>query len=280
MIEIGKIHSAASKWMIVLSVAVHGLALCALVVCSVFMVAEKPKREKVVKMKFDVTEPKPGLPTVEKFAKPAAPVEKPMPVPEIAAVEPSPAPSQAKTDTIVAKPAPKPESIKITRNRKPPKQIEHVMEPKPKPKPTAKKEENPGESFEKKMADLRRKEDERKKSAQAAKQEEPTRGMMGKGDQEAQNAWFQTIRNSIGRHWAIVGEKPENVLTKIGLEIADDGNLLNANIEKSSGDESFDKSALRAVFQAAPFPPLPPGLRDRIKQAGGMALKFTPGGMQ
>jgi TonB family protein len=278
MIEIGKIHSAVSKRMLIISVAVHGIAVCALVVCSALLVTEKPKQPEVVKVKFKLEEPKPGLPTVEKLTPAAAPVELPKPSPELAVVESSPAPSPTKNETIVAKQVSQPDSIKVTRKRKQPKVVENV--PEAKPKPVVKKEENAKEAFEKRMADLHRKEEGRPKTAQPVKPEEPSRGMMGKGDADEQNAWFQKLRSSVNQNWALLGENTDKSATTIGLKIADDGNLLKADVEESSGDPSFDKSALRAVFQAAPFPPLPPGLRDRIKQEGGMALKFTRRGMQ
>jgi TonB family protein len=278
MIEIGKIHSAVSKRMLFVSVAVHGMAVCALVVCSALLVTEKPKQPEVVKVKFKLEEPKPGLPTVEKLTPAAAPLEAPKPPPELAVVEPSSAPEPAKNETIVAKSLAKPDSIQITRKRKQPKIVENVSEAKP--KPAAKKEENAKEAYEKRMADLHRKEDEHKKGAAPVKPEEPSRGMMGKGDAEEQNAWLQKVKSAINQHWSILPENQDKNPATVGLKLSDDGNLLDANVEKSSGDASFDKSALRAVFQAAPFPPLPPGLRDRIKQAGGMALRFAPGGMQ
>jgi TonB family protein len=51
-------------------------------------------------------------------------------------------------------------------------------------------------------------------------------------------------------------------------------------VNESSGDEVFDKSALRAVFQADPFPAVPTEVMGKIRKAGGLALRFTPKGMQ
>ncbi len=44
----------------------------------------------------------------------------------------------------------------------------------------------------------------------------------------------------------------------ITFEILRDGSLKNAKIAQSSGNSTLDYSALRAVMDAAPFPPLPP----------------------
>ena len=66
----------------------------------------------------------------------------------------------------------------------------------------------------------------------------------------------------------------------IGVQIAEDGKLVDASIDSSSGDKLFDNSALRAIFHAAPFPPIPQEVTDKIRQSGGLALRFTPGGMQ
>jgi TonB family protein len=69
-------------------------------------------------------------------------------------------------------------------------------------------------------------------------------------------------------------------VTVIGVKIADNGRLMDASVDKSSGDQVFDRSAMRAVFQAAPFPPIPSELKEKISKAGGLALRFTPKGMQ
>jgi TonB family protein len=57
----------------------------------------------------------------------------------------------------------------------------------------------------------------------------------------------------------------------VGFVVAADGNIYNLEVEKSSGYESCDSSALRAVTNTGQLPPLPEG----IKQIRVM-LKFDP----
>ncbi len=45
------------------------------------------------------------------------------------------------------------------------------------------------------------------------------------------------------------------------FEIGRDGQIKEPSVEKSSGNAIYDQSALRAVMEASPFPPLPPEFR-------------------
>jgi hypothetical protein len=44
----------------------------------------------------------------------------------------------------------------------------------------------------------------------------------------------------------------------------------NVAVDESSGDELFDKSAMRRILQGAPFPALPCEAAEKIRDAGGM----------
>lgn len=93
--------------------------------------------------------------------------------------------------------------------------------------------------------------------------------------------WFEDVRGRINSHWSILGDNRKiEKIAVIGVKLSDDGRLIDATVDETSGDPMFDKSAMRAVFLASPFPPVPPDIRERIKQAGGLALRFSPGGMQ
>lgn len=52
---------------------------------------------------------------------------------------------------------------------------------------------------------------------------------------------------------------------QIIFTIKRDGMLAGADIEEKSGDSNFDLACLRGVSQAAPFPPLPEGLPEKIR---------------
>jgi protein TonB len=47
-------------------------------------------------------------------------------------------------------------------------------------------------------------------------------------------------------------------MTVITFDILRDGSVKNPQIAQRSGNSTLDYSALRAVMDAAPFPPLPP----------------------
>ncbi len=52
---------------------------------------------------------------------------------------------------------------------------------------------------------------------------------------------------------------PEATRCRVRARIDRSGRLLEAGISLESGMPAFDRAALRAVFAAAPFPPLPQG---------------------
>lgn len=60
--------------------------------------------------------------------------------------------------------------------------------------------------------------------------------------------WVKPILEGIGEPYEV----------SVVFEILRDGRLRNLRIDQTSGIPSFDRSALRAVADAAPFPPLPP----------------------
>ena len=69
-------------------------------------------------------------------------------------------------------------------------------------------------------------------------------------------AWYlRTVQAKITERWAgkaIPGQQP--VAT---FEISRDGRVLGLAVEKPSGNPYYDQAALRAITEAAPFPPLP-----------------------
>ena len=57
----------------------------------------------------------------------------------------------------------------------------------------------------------------------------------------------------------------------VRVEILRNGTIKPPRIEKSSGDSTFDRAALRAVQDASPFPPLP---QEWTKQTLRVDLRF------
>jgi protein TonB len=72
-------------------------------------------------------------------------------------------------------------------------------------------------------------------------------------------AWYlQQIHRKVSERWegkAIPGKQPVVV-----FEIGRDGqiSLGQLAVEKSSGNQRYDRAAVRAIEDARPFPPLPP----------------------
>jgi TonB family protein len=70
------------------------------------------------------------------------------------------------------------------------------------------------------------------------------------------------IRDKVSSNWYTSLISPglsSTIRTVVYFRILRDGQITNLKIEESSGIKSFDLSALRAIYSAAPFPPLPSG---------------------
>lgn len=92
--------------------------------------------------------------------------------------------------------------------------------------------------------------------------------------------YLRAVEQKISSGWEPVvhgiprGERREVV---VAFRILRDGTIEKPLVEKSSGLSFFDQSALRAVIQAAPLPPLPEGFpEDSLGIHFG--FHYTPGG--
>lgn len=73
--------------------------------------------------------------------------------------------------------------------------------------------------------------------------------------------YAQALMEAVARHWntgGLAGVRAPVAI--VSVDILRDGSTRNAKIVQSSGNSTLDYSALRAVIEAAPLPPLPPGL--------------------
>lgn len=78
------------------------------------------------------------------------------------------------------------------------------------------------------------------------------------GGEEAMQAYARTL-------WAqIISHKPRGIrfqgTVMLSFSLSTSGDLLSAEVSRSSGMGSLDQAALGALKDAAPFPPPPPGL--------------------
>ncbi len=113
-------------------------------------------------------------------------------------------------------------------------------------------------------------------SREKAQTEKPSPSPGGGGNLGEKNLYFSVIRNRIMQEWII----PENLIENIydlkaivNFTIYADGHISDVYLEESSGNKTFDESAIRAVKQAAPFPPLPPSLGKKSIELG---IRFRP----
>ena len=278
-------RDAASFGMILASIIMHGLFLGLIVATSSWLwYCEKPKQEEVTRVTLL---PSPGPVVAEKIQ--SAPVEPAANAAEeeVAHEEPVIEKAEASRETVQPKlmdrvPG---ERIAMAKRKRPPLKTEAPKEP-PKSKPESdKKKEDPDSYLEKQKAAIAKQVANQKKEGSPGRENRPS-GALGnqadgvKADREL-SRWFDSVKSRINDHWSLVGEKPQpDVVTIIGIQISDTGAVVRASVDTSSGDRVFDSSAMRAIYQASPFPPLPTDAREKIQRSGGLALRFTPRGAQ
>jgi TonB family protein len=73
--------------------------------------------------------------------------------------------------------------------------------------------------------------------------------------------WYlQQVQRKVTEKWVQPNQTTGPGLRVVVLfEIARDGQVTNSKVEQTSGNSWYDQSALRAVVEANPFPPLPEG---------------------
>ncbi len=121
-----------------------------------------------------------------------------------------------------------------------------------------------------------------KQAAREAKPEEVEGAEDGdrNGDSAKQQGerYYALLSAVVKRNYDVSDTIPEaerrtlkaTVVIKLGAQ----GELLDVDLTRSSGNETFDAAVVGAVRRAAPFGAPPAGLRDTLK--GGVTLNFTP----
>lgn len=77
-------------------------------------------------------------------------------------------------------------------------------------------------------------------------------------------SYLQNMENKISGQWTPPGLAlhEEGVGAIIRFNVTKEGKIEAIEVEKSSGNNQFDQAAMRAVYAAAPLPPLPEGLNE------------------
>lgn len=66
-------------------------------------------------------------------------------------------------------------------------------------------------------------------------------------------ACIEVIHDSVSNNWDRPNSARNGMVVIVSLQFTHDGNLLNAGIESSSGNPSFDQSAIEAIEKSSPF---------------------------
>lgn len=90
-------------------------------------------------------------------------------------------------------------------------------------------------------------------------------------------AYYNIVKSKIKKNW-IKGEYQGTLRAHLVVTIDGMGNTLSVEVEKSSGNGSFDESARRAVKRSAPFPPPPASIKDEVLTEG-FEFDFFPNSM-
>jgi protein TonB len=101
-------------------------------------------------------------------------------------------------------------------------------------------------------------------------------GQLGVGENSpfgTQFGWYaERLIDQVGQHWNQAGLDPRSRAASVVFTIHRDGTVTGVRLSMSSGNMGMDLSAQRAVMDAAPFPPLPPGFP---KSDATVELKFV-----
>lgn len=230
------------------SVLVH-LILLFFVVKPPHLREQPPRTLTVSLMETRIPEPSPPTPPVEPQS--LKPVEKDTP----RVLEQPKQKQPLKPES--QKPPQKPEKPETP---KPPKEQQKQLAARPEP-PRPAEEVDPERQRLEAIKEIERRIRERQIEAQPP--QEP-RGA-------AFELYLSQLQERIRSFWVIPeGLLREDVKAVIRVRIDPQGRLLSAELERSSGDKVFDRSALQAVKKAEPFPPPPGG------QAMEVGLVFRP----
>ncbi|HMK35436.1 MAG TPA: energy transducer TonB [Desulfomonilaceae bacterium] len=278
-----------TPWMVAISVCLHAAAILVVVTVS-FSVSNYTRAREEVRVRLVDSAAGPVL--AEKMQRgPVQDAIPPPPAEDVEAIHPAQV-TEVSREMVEPRAAThmKGEPVQLTKRKKPIRRLEAEKTPDKKKeaekkKDITKKKEDPKTFLEQRLAAIRTEVETKKAQTASAQTQEPGSGgrngqRNGEGADEDLQRWFNGVKSRVNSHWSLMDPKQMEKFTVIGVKIAENGELINASVDESSGDQVFDRSAMRAVMQAAPFPPLPPQAKAKISQAGGLALRFTPRGAQ
>ena len=215
---------------------------------------------------------------------PGAPQARPQaPTPPIPVAKPAPViPAKPITPSVPAKPAPipsKPAQPTVHLGKDKPPKPQPAQPPTPaQPAAPAPDEEKMAEALGQVQQELEQREATAQAPAAPAGAPEgsgtgsPTGVPGGVAAADPGLAQYQSmVRSKIVRTWVRANTGPEEgqaMRTRVQVRINASGAVIGKAVVKSSGSESFDLSALRAIERASPLPPPPPGLESEAVSEG------------
>lgn len=94
------------------------------------------------------------------------------------------------------------------------------------------------------------------------------------GNLTAFQVYASQIPDMVRPHWTLPAYLlDKNLQCRVRVWLNDTGDVVKAEVYKSSGDQDYDQRAIRAVKSASPFPPLTKELGQRA-QSGDILLGF------
>jgi colicin import membrane protein len=95
--------------------------------------------------------------------------------------------------------------------------------------------------------------------------------------EKAANGFIAIVRRAVEQAWLIPAGASDSMSATLSVRLGPSGEVLAVTVVTTSGDNSFDRSAVQAVEQAAPFielRDLPAAQQSELRQFN---LRFTPG---
>ena len=129
---------------------------------------------------------------------------------------------------------------------------------------------------EKKKAELARKkkleEEQRKKELALKQQMEAERQQRELNSALAQ--YIPIIKQKVSRNWNKPADLQNGITAKVAVRLTANGEVVSAQLTRSSGNSVFDRSVVNAVYKASPLPiPQERGVNERFRE---LDLKFNP----
>lgn len=87
--------------------------------------------------------------------------------------------------------------------------------------------------------------------------------------------YIAKIAAKIRRYIVLPPGVSENIRAEFNVTLLPGGEVLNANLAKSSGNDAYDSAVERAILKAQPLP-LPPAEKNLFNRFRDLRLKFSP----